>query len=320
MQISKMGLAAEYRIVARKVGMPGERVLADWFPNLITDTGLDSVATVNSWKAYCHVGTGTLAPATSDTALQTPVASTAARSNVVNTNAGAPSYYTQSSVDYTFPVGAGTYTEVGVSNKAHTDGAQLLFSRALIVDGGGNPTAITVLADEYLVVTYRIRIYPPLADVTGTISIGSDIYNYTVRAAQVTSVLWDRCLEGPGYIFQFSGNNGTFARCRCYSGALGAITGSPGGQIYDGTSGGTGASVNAYVLGSYELSWNILTPFSEANGAGYIRSIQLFSYSPSGTTRGLQSYQIEFSPTVPKTVNIQLTWTLGVGWNRYVAP
>src|SRR5690606_1520304 len=149
-QLPPTGLAGEYKIVARKADGSGDRILADWFSNLITDAGLDNVVS-GGWKAFCHIGTGTLAPVESNSSLQTPVASTSSRSNVVTTNAGAPSYYSQSSVDYTFPVGAGTYTEVGVSNKAHTDGTQLLFSRALIVDGSGNPTSITVLADEYLV-------------------------------------------------------------------------------------------------------------------------------------------------------------------------
>src|SRR5690606_19078216 len=152
------------------------------------------------------------------------------------------------------------------------------------------------------------------------IAIGSDTHNYTLRAAQVTSTLWRGGIEGPGYIFILNGNNNTHARCRCYSGALGDITSGPASaQVYNGIN-GSGASLNAYVTDSHEVSWNILTPFNQANSAGFIRSIQLISYTPSGPTRGHQSYQIEFSPTVPKTVNIQLTWTLGIGWGRYVAP
>src|SRR5690606_11105005 len=155
-QLPPSGMGGEYRIVARKADSGEERVLADWFSNLITDIGLNSIVN-NGWKNWCHVGTGTNTPIEADSSLQTPVASTSAKSNSVVSNAGAPSYYSQASIDYTFPVGAGTYTEVGVSNKAHTDGTQLMFSRARIVDGSGNPTSITVLADEFLVVPYRIR-------------------------------------------------------------------------------------------------------------------------------------------------------------------
>ena len=320
MQLPKLGMAGEYRIVARKPGIPGERVLADWFSNLITDVGLDSIATVSGWKAFCHIGTGTLAPTTDNTALQTPVASTAARSNVVNTNAGAPSYYSQSSVDYTFPVGAGTYTEVGVSNKAHTDGTQLLFSRALIVDGSGNPTSITVLADEYLVVTYRIRIYPPLTDVTGTIGIGSDTHNYTIRAGNVNSLTrWVNALQDGGGPFAFNGGSNNYLALSGRTSNLATITGSTSGGALGTTAVGDFTNID-YIVGSYQVLGTAKIPFSDMNSAGYIRCIDWRKAATTGTAYSWGFYQCEFVPDVTKNANIQLTFTLGMGWSRYVAP
>ena len=317
-QLPKSGLAAEYRIVARKPGSKKERVLADWFPNLITDSGLDSLAT-SGWKTYCHVGTGTLTPSTSDSSLQTPIASTAARSNVVNTNAGAPSYYSQSSVDYTFPVGAGTYTEVGVSNKAHTDGTQVLFSRALIVDGGGNPTSITVLADEYLVVTYRIRMYPPLGDSTGSIGIGSDSHNYTIRARRVDNFnFWGRALENAGVSFAFNSAGNYLGGTTYPSGLLSLTASSSPGALYDSSS--SDFANIAYVPGNYEVLGTVRIPFGASNGAGYIRRLEWRKVDNGGTSYTWGWYQCEFVPDVSKDSNIQLTFTLGMGWTRYVAP
>jgi len=316
-QLPPSGMAGEYRIVARKADSGEERVLADWFSNLITDIGLNNIVN-NGWKAWCHVGTGTNAPAEADASLQTPVASTAAISNSVTSNAGAPSYYSQASIDYTFPVGAGTYTEVGVSNKAHTDGTQLMFSRARIVDGSGNPTSITVLADEFLVVTYRIRIYPPLTDVSGTISIGSDVYNYTIRAANITNFgRWGNFLQNAGWGFSFN-SSGNYLQLALYSGALAAVTTLPSGVLGSSPS---GKFTNvAYIDGSYQVLGEVIAVFESYNSAGFIRSISWVKQTPSGTPYRCGEYQLQFFPDVPKNVNIQLTFTLGMGWGRYVAP
>lgn len=51
-------------------------------------------------------------------------------------------------------VAAGIIAEVGAGWAANGD---TLFSRALITDGAGNPTTITVLSDEYLTVIYELR-------------------------------------------------------------------------------------------------------------------------------------------------------------------
>lgn len=312
-QLPKMGLAGEYRIKARKSDGSGrERILADWFSNNITEVGLDNLIN-GGWKQYCQVGTGTTPATNNDTALATPVLSTSAISNVVNSALGSTPWYTQSSCDYTFPVGAGTYTEVGVASGPH-DGSFILFSRALIVDSFGDPTAITVLADEYLVVTYRIRNYPPLTDVTGNIGVGSDTHAYTVRANYVNLVsFWIEAFQGAGAQLSLGDVGGSFAYLSAHSGAIQAIPGQPSGEMQR-----NGANPDAYVPGSRQHVASATFTFSQANDVGYIRSLRWFRNKPSGgLVYGWGSYQVGFVPDIVKNSGIQLTFTFAMGWGRY---
>ena len=314
------GLAGEYRIQAFKADGSGRsRLLADWFSNVITDVGLEQM-TVTGWKSYCHVGTGTTTPSETDAALASPVMSTNARSNSSDSNAGAPSYYSQASIDYTFPVQAGTWTEVGVSNKAHTDGAQVLYSRALIVDGSGNPTSITTLADEYLVVTYRLRIYPPLEDVNGEVSILADTYNYTLRAAHVSSSdTWATALYDNGKSVLFNGQSSQYLRGFFYTGNIGTITDtSPSTpKVYESSS--SDFTAHSYVGGSLRTTGAVRLPYSSGNTYGFIRSILWYQLRNAGGAWSFQRYQCQFFPDIPKDNTYQYTFSLGVGWGRYVA-
>jgi len=66
-------LGGFYKIEAFVPGNP-PRVLADWFPNLITDYGMNTLGDTNTNNSngmfsYCHVGTSNTAPSFSNTGL-----------------------------------------------------------------------------------------------------------------------------------------------------------------------------------------------------------------------------------------------------------
>ncbi|MGH3802903.1 MAG: hypothetical protein ACRDTD_22795, partial [Pseudonocardiaceae bacterium] len=68
-----------FRVDADGNEIPGSRrVAADWFPNLITNAGLDLFGTLSGASsivsAFCRVGSGNATPAVTDTALGTQVA------------------------------------------------------------------------------------------------------------------------------------------------------------------------------------------------------------------------------------------------------
>lgn len=118
-----------------------------------------------------HVGTGTTPPEGTDAGLENSIGS------VVNTGyvSGSRSRSAdRSTVDwtytkvFTFGLGAisGNLTEIGCSDE---DG--YFISRALIKDDLGNPTTITVLPSEQLVVTYRIIVKGLPLLVRGTLDV-----------------------------------------------------------------------------------------------------------------------------------------------------
>ncbi|HIQ53190.1 MAG TPA: hypothetical protein EYH51_08015, partial [Pseudomonas pachastrellae] len=165
-----------------------KRVLADWFPNLITDAGLERMASNSDWLGYCQVGSGNNPPNVLDTALANRVGSSnTAQASASGAQAEEPYFcWQRRTVRFAEGVAAGNLSEVGMGWTSSGN----LFSRALILDSEGNPTTITVAADEILDVTYEFRFYPRLTDVTGSVTLTGNIagtYDYVMRAASVTS-------------------------------------------------------------------------------------------------------------------------------------
>lgn len=163
------------------------------FDNLITDAGIDNFATTGNHTKHCFVGSGNTAPAATDTALVNQIA----ESNQA-VNAGIGNVFTDDPTNnqgyqyfrktYRFDAGVaqGVLAEIGTGDTPGTS----LTSRALIRDGNGNPTTITVLADEILDVTFEVRMYYPdfsTGDVTGQITLDGQLYDYTIRQDQPQS-------------------------------------------------------------------------------------------------------------------------------------
>lgn len=305
------GVAGFYKIEAIRVDPNGEeisrRVVADWFENLITNQGLDRLATnyANENFPYCLVGSGATAPANGDTALVSPVAST---STQLSTSSGAqPSapYYGYWRRQYRFGTGvaAGNLAEVGVG---WGPSGNVLFSRALIKDSSGNPTTITVLADEILDVTYEVRNYPFLTGLAGSFVIGSTTYTTEMRAANVTTAY--NIFQG-GWGLENSMNplnqNPTYLPVRLYAdGAFGAITAEPTGSS---NIEGKWDSVVAYVAGSKQLQvtakWPVGTAITNGN--------MMFMASGGCTT------QMSVSPGITKTNPQELKMVFTISWDRY---
>lgn len=151
-------------------------------------------ASSQGWMASMVVGSGTTPPSVSDTGLANFVAGTAisqgpALPNVVNATAS-PRYVTRRLVKrFNGTSIAGVpLSEVGLAittSAAQTPTSSTpLASRALITDSAGNPTSITVLADEFLDVTYELTTYA-MDGVTGSFDINIEgvveTFNYEIR-------------------------------------------------------------------------------------------------------------------------------------------
>lgn len=281
------------------------RLLADWFPNLITNSGLEAVA-VGGYLGECLVGTGNTAPNVNDTALAAQVATTSTiHDSVAAAQPGSP-YYGAITNTYRFAEGvaAGNLAEVGVGIASGS-----LFSRALILDGLGSPTTITVLIDEVLDVTYQLRLYPSTeADVTDSIVISAVSYNYTLRASRVT--------DGAGWTISSAGDiAGGFAggAVTAYDDVIGPITGSPAG-----TPGGASTTVNdAYSAASHQRDFTCTWDLDSANFGGGIKSVEArFGLSAAR----LGSMQIEFDTPLPKDNTKVLTLGFRQVWARKTLP
>lgn len=268
------------------------RVLADWFPNLILNGGLDRMGANSDYLLWCQVGSGSTAPVAAQTALVNRIAGTnTVKASTTGAQASEP-YYVWRRQTYRFAQGvaAGNLSEVGVGWA--TTGS--LFSRALILDGGGSPTTITVLSDEVLDVTYELRRYPGTVDLTGTVVLDGVTHNWVSRAAAVTDS-W----------YWAATDTMALDRAASFNGDIGAVT----AEDPSGTSGSLSATPLAYSSGSYTRATTVSAGLNDSNLSGGIRSIRV-----SGGLTG--RYQIQFDPAIPKNNTKVLSLTIQHSWSR----
>lgn len=160
------------------------------FPNVVLDQGIQRIFEFDVFEkgdlAGLVFGTGNSPEDASQTGLDSP----GSNGEIIPTG---PSTFAFSDVDFvgdthdtvendmllSFRSGegtvAGTWSEMGI-----VDHNGLLITRALIKDETGTPTTITVLNNEYLEVSYTLRIIKYMPVQTGSLNVGGVTYNYTV--------------------------------------------------------------------------------------------------------------------------------------------
>lgn len=312
---SSLGLAGEYTI--RKYKADGRLVEeVGPFSNLITNAGLERLGTAGA-TSYVFVGTGTSAPDVTDTLMGVYKAYTGLGSWVPNAaRGGAPDYWTMGSTTARFAAGvaAGVLTEVGVgwtaTNPVNSTNHRI-FSRALIVDGNDAPVAITVLADEYLDVTYSLRMYPPLGTASQSVNISGTSYTFETQIWNANGHFTDA--EGA------FGFDGSYAGLFAYSGtapgtapSLPAYT-SATPFVNGGTNGALGMSPNVYDPGSLKASAIISASLAQANLTYGIRGI---SYRFGKAFSSFVNYATTIAPAIPKNGTRVLSFGVSVGWGR----
>lgn len=270
------------------------RVLADWFPNLITDIGLNAMATYEFLAAF-YVGTGSTPPANSDAQMGNGIAytyeNTASTGGAVQT--GTVYFWRRITKRFAQGAAAGNLTEVGTGWGYTISGNGTLFSRTLIKDGNGNPVSIVVLPSEYLDVTYEFRVYPPAADTTFSVTISGVTHTCVIKPAFITE--W-----GIGPIRYV--NSG---RHYVYTGPVGAISGAPSGTSVSYDVPTDVAYSNNSLVRNGTANFSLTT----GNLSGGIRSI-VFECNGGG------KWQCQFDPPIAKTSSKLLTLNLRVSWAR----
>lgn len=293
-------VAGRFKFEALRIDAAGNeiagsrRVLADWFDNLITDNGLELFGSSDTYLSYCQVGSGSTAPANGDTALVSRIAGSNTKNATASGAQASAPYFGWRRNTYRFAEGVatGNIAEVGVGAAA----AGNLFSRALILDGGGSPTVITVLSDEVLDVTYELRCYAPTADWTNTVTISGVDYAMVGRASMVTSAAyWGVDVQGASNIA---------SGIAVYNGAIGAVISSPSGSS---TSSSTVTNAS-YSAGTLRKDATVGWALGAGNLAGGISAIRL--------TFGAGAFQFGITPAIPKDSSTVLDLTFRNSWAR----
>lgn len=286
------------------------------YRNMILDSGLDLLGGYSSdFADYMVAGTGNSEPSPSQTQLDSKLGGSA-RSTGGSISRNDVESYVAFTRTYTGAVGAfvGNFSEIGIGPNASGTN---LFSRSLLRDVEGNPTSITVLADEQLRVTYELRMYQPTGD-TFVGELGG--YEVTIRPMLVEDISdggsWQYWTWGMlmgvgsnslpiGSPLQ-SGTNANAGSLRLYSGEIGPITGGPSGTMQ--TPNARTMVSRSYTPGSFEMEVTFNIPIGSGNFAGGLGAIAL---SMGGTL-----FQFGFSPKLNKTSENRLIFTVVYSWGR----
>lgn len=303
MPTSKVCASGRYQLIVRDAwGVEKRRT--PWFDNIILDIGLNRWGT-GPIIACAAIGTGTATPASTDTGLQTPAHYTTTTGTGHDAiSAGiSPNYNNTRTFVYRTVLGQlnGNYYEVGVG---WASGSNVMFSRALILDGGGSPTFVSVSSAEQLDIVYQLSVYPPLVD-TGptTVTISGSNYDVTGRASYVTQTTGSQgWTVGIGAIAH---SNAAVWSVFGTGGSLGAITTGPSAGS---SSGSTTAATSAYVNNSMTANCASSYALAAGNVTGGVKML-IAAWS-------MACFKYEFNNAIPKDSTKTLSLNCSVTWAR----
>lgn len=311
---SDFSIAQSIKMVAHIMDDNGEivssRVVADWFPNLITNGGMDRIGSANGAAAYCQVGTGTTTPAFTDSALATFLASSNTQVGGSGSIVAGPPRYASYVSGRRFAAGVATGTLAEVGFGWASSGS--LYNRALIRDGAGNPTTITILAGEVLDVYLETRVYIPTGDSSPfVVNISGTDYTFVRRTA------WNNTLHENATGWGINNGTGSFTAAGfesgvsvppgtlAFNGSIGAESSGPSGS----SSGASSVTAASYTNGTHQLAGTLTWDISSGNLSGGISALLL------STRWG--SFQFSVSPAIPKNNTQTLTLNVVQSWSRH---
>lgn len=304
------GVAGFFHI--KQLDKDGNLKFESEFKNLIVDQGLDAIATnANVPFDYCLLLTDNTPPTTSETHLDVDWGYRSNSKSGNETGVGvAPNWDCYRRATYTFEASTESRNVSSVAIGYYNGNVQSrrLFSRALILDSEGDPTTLSILEGDRVLVTYELRHYPPVNDVTGSITLSGNIggtYNYIIRPALLGSLTANHLGRGtsPTMAELTVGVNANTTAC--YTGDLGPVDGLPSGTANE-AGGAATVTVAPYVDGSFssQITWNRGLAKNPIPIRCAIHKIGPFTY------------QTQFDPPIPKTTEDVLELTYAVSWAR----
>ena len=166
------------------------------------------------------------------------------------------------------------------------------------MDENGDPTTITVLSDEFLEVSYKLRLYLPVEDITGSFEVDGVTYNWVMRPANYNSrwevSSWPSSELGTYNILAYEGSS-----------QIGDFTGRPSGR-----SSYTSIIRNyVYVNNSFERVAEIEWGLDRGNFSDGIGVIYFETYLKT-------AWQASFDPPIPKNNTEILKIKVKHSWGR----
>ena len=308
----QVGLHGEVKVIVKRADGT-VRLDTGFFPNVITNLGLDAIGNDNDLFNFCAVGGGNSKPLNTNTKLDNFLA--------VGSQISSESKYDYDPVrDTEFYKCSKTvgYRFTGLDNKNisevglvgdYASGQHPAYTRTLIKNSAGEPTVITVLSGEILELQYRLWQVFDVKDkdqvVTAMIDGVEVPFNVKIRLAGVGGNLggsWSYAAVVGAHL-TFQGNN----YHQFGTGELGEITGQNSGltNVY-------GLSWEAYQPSTYKRKFYVNASITEA--VHPIRSFLFFT--------GLGAYQVRFGTVdgdlpIDKTNQDILQLGFEMSWGRY---
>ena len=292
-----------------------------WGKNIITLVGIDALlGTGASLELWSVAGTGNATPSEANTVLASYAGKQTTRPiNGVITRQTNPAsdLYIRLVDRCTFNPGAFGASPVNIAEAGKTFGQSTLgsvnastqlFSRGLLVDGGGSPTTISVAPDEYLDIVWEFTIYIPY-DATGIVSLNIDgtpvDHTYYVRPIRLdgyqkswfyvfTAVNGSTSLRINAILINAGASSWGFGTALSNA-VLSTPAADPSGTALPASS----VSATAYVAGSkqrqFNAVWTLLSGNAAAPGARLV-----------AVSLNWPSFQVSYSPPIAKTSAKQL--------------
>ena len=308
----QVGLHGEVKVIVKRADGT-VRLDTGFFPNVITNLGLDAIGNDKDLFNFCAVGGGNSKPLNTNTKLDNFLA--------VGSQISSESKYDYDPVrDTEFYKCSKTvgYRYTGLDNKNisevglvgdYASGQHPAYTRTLIKNSAGEPTVITVLSGEILELQYRLWQVFDVKDkdqvVTAMIDGVEVPFNVKIRLAGVGGNLggsWSYAAVVGAHL-TFQGNN----YHQFGTGELGGITGQNSGltNVY-------GLSWEAYQPSTYKRKFYVNASITEA--VHPIRSFLFFT--------GLGAYQVRFGTVdgdlpIDKTKQDILQLGFEMSWGRY---
>lgn len=279
----------------------GELLRSLHFPNLITNAGLDALGSlgINGAIQWLAAGTSGTAPDVTQTTLGNQIGARTDDDGGLADSYGWESDHVWVKRQRVFGEGSllGEIAELGFFSAAV---AGVMWNRVLVTDDNGDPTTVEMESDDELVVLYEVRLYPPMDDVAGTVTLGNITYDYTSRICNwEDGPLWtDDLLAGFGGAVHPPYAN--------ESDDLVAIDEEPPMQVAAGT-----AAALPYSAGSHRFRYRATWVREVANWGDGVGGLAV----PLSLDPGCH-FQVVFDPPIPKTDEHKLKVTYAATFGR----